>query len=213
MAISKKLTDKKIKSLLKSGKWMIRFDNNGVSYEGFQWEGLGKWTVAPDWNEKPSYKGGLFGQSPTCNGFCTLATTMVLCEVDKVVEVNGSKIKTNRAMRLATNEDIPAIFLSDFKISLNLNRYKHPLPPALTHCGGYLDLEGYNHPLPSGFTHCGGILYLGGYEHSLPKGFTHCGKNLYLGGYEHPLPKGFTHCGGILYLGGYDHLLPEGFRM
>ncbi len=170
MAISKKLTNEKIKSLLKSGKWMIRFDNDGVSYGGFKWKGLGRWTIAPDWNTEPSYERGLFGQSPTCNGFCKPGTTMVLCKVDKVVEVNGSKIKTNRAMRLATNEDIPAVFLNGFEISLDLSNYKQPLPSTFTHCGGYLDLEGYNHPLPSGFTHCGGILYLGGYDYLLPSG-------------------------------------------
>ncbi len=212
MAISKKLTDKKIKSLLKSGKWMIRFDDDGISYGGFRWKGLGRWTVAPDWNTEPECKGGLFGQSPTCNGLCVLNTTMALCEVDKVVEANHM-IKTNRAMRLATNEDIPVVFISEFGISLVLKKYDHPLPEGFTHCGRSLWLKGYKHPLPAGFTHCGGYLDLEDYDYPLPKGFTHCGDYLYLSGYKHPLPPTFTHCGGNLYLDGYKHPLPEGFQV
>ena len=208
---SKILTKKKINQLLKSGKWMIRFDNDGEGYGGFKWNPLGEWTEAPDWNTKAECSGGLFGQSPDCNGFCTSRTDMVLCEIDTIIEVEGNKIKTNKALRLATNKDIPAVFLNGFSGNLDLWAYKHRLPKGFTHFGGYLYLWDYKHKLPKGFTHCGGNLSLGGYKHQLPAGFTYCGGDLRLWDYNHNLPMGFTHCGGDLFLSDYKYKLPKGF--
>lgn len=38
------LTADKAKALLDSGNWIIRTDNNGVSYQGFKWKRKGAWT-------------------------------------------------------------------------------------------------------------------------------------------------------------------------
>jgi len=71
-----------IDQLLKSGNWMIRFDNDGVSYDGFQWGGRGEWTIAPDWDPEPKCGHGLHGQSPKGAGYCSKGARMVLCETD-----------------------------------------------------------------------------------------------------------------------------------
>ena len=109
-------------------------------------------------------------------------------------------------------EDTWQVVLRNMRWLTERNIDPGPIPPSVTHCGGYLVLDGYDHPLPKSFTHCGGSLFLRYYKHPLPESFTHCGGWLYLHGYNHPLPKGFTHCGGSLDLRGYDHLLPKGFQ-
>ena len=141
------LTQNKIDKLLKSGNWMIRFDNKGLSYNGFKWKGLGQWTIAPDWNDKAECGNGLHGQSPKGHGYCQKGSRLVLCETDTQICIDGNKVKTRRAKILAINENIPIEF---FQVGgyLDLRGYTHPLPPSLQSVGGSLDLRGYTHPLP-----------------------------------------------------------------
>ncbi len=133
-----------IGSLLKSGKWMIRFDNDGQSYNGFQWQPIGQWTTPPDWNPLPQCGNGLHGQNPRGHGYCQPNSRLVLCRISKCVVIDGDKVKTDKAQILAVNEAIPAIFLTT--VSLHLRGYQHPLPAGLASVGGYLYLGGYQHP-------------------------------------------------------------------
>jgi len=183
----KMLTQAKINRLLKSGNWMIRFDNDGVSYNGFIWGALNKWTNAPDWNKKQKCGNGLHGQSLKGAGHCQAGSRLVLCETREQIVIEGNKVKTPSAKIIAINEEIPAIFiegLTQVGGSLALRGYQHPLPEGLTQVGGYLDLEGYQHPLPEGLTQVGGSLFLRGYQHPLPEGLTQVGGYLDLRGYQ-----------------------------
>ncbi len=211
------LTKEKIKSLLKSGDllksndWMIRFDNDGISYNGFKWAPIGEWTIAPDWNNRPECGGGLHGQSPMAAGDCIGGSRMVLVETQgEKVSINR-KIKVPKARIIAINEDIPAEFiikLLNHGGTLKLNSYNHPLPANLASVGGDLDLRGYNHPLPANLASVGGDLYLRGYNHPLPANLASVGGDLYLRGYNHPLPANLASVGGYLDLRGYNHPLP-----
>jgi hypothetical protein len=166
------LSKQKIRALLESGNWMLRFDNEGVSYAGFRWNGVGRWTEALDWNPKARCGNGLHGQSPKGAGFCQTGERMVLCETKgKQVVVDGNKVKVRYAKIIAVNDDIPVEFFEN-----------------LASVGGYLYLEGYNHPLPANLASVGGYLYLRGYNHPLPANLASVGGYLYLRGYNHPLP-------------------------
>ena len=136
------ITKKTIKQLLEHGDWMLRFDNDGESYAGFRWNGIGEWTEAKDWKPKAECGNGLHGQSPKGAGYCQTASRMVLCETKgKQIVIHGDKVKVQYARIIAINNDIPPIFLEN-----------------LTQVGGSLDLEGYQHPLPENLTHVGGSI-------------------------------------------------------
>jgi|SRR3990172_1572954 len=128
-----KITWDEIENLKSSGKWMVRFSNDGVSHDGFKWNQIGEWTEAPDWNTKPVCSGGLFGQNLNGSGYCKPGSRFEFCEIDLLVKVDGEKVKTNKARILAVNEtafEVAVIF--GFKGSLDLRDYAHPLPASLT---------------------------------------------------------------------------------
>ena len=105
------ITETKTQRLIKAGNWMIRFDNDGLSHNGFKWQPVGKWTEAPDWHTRPICDGGLFGQSPKAAGFCKPGSRMVLCETKgRQVVVDNQKIKVQYAKIIAIGKDIPPIF-------------------------------------------------------------------------------------------------------
>jgi hypothetical protein len=148
------LTQKKISQLLKSGNWMIRFDNDGKSYNGFKWKPTGQWTEAPDWHTKAECNGGLFGQNAKAYGFYKPGSRLVLCETKgEQIVVDKNKVKVQFAKIIALNDKIPPVFLECVGGSLYLRGYQHPLPAGLTSVGGSLYLEGYQHPLPAGLRH------------------------------------------------------------
>lgn len=49
-------TDSELRELARAavahGRWMIRADNDGVSYSDFRWPAPGEWVTAPDWNDR-----------------------------------------------------------------------------------------------------------------------------------------------------------------
>ncbi|MCP4569059.1 MAG: hypothetical protein GY841_15905 [FCB group bacterium] len=101
MGLSKARIKGEIAEVLKTGKWMLRRSNNGKSYGGFQWAGLGCWTEAPDWNPEPECGGGLHGCGPASSGFWTSGCSIDFCKIDgEVVEIDGTKLKCHRAMIL-----------------------------------------------------------------------------------------------------------------
>jgi hypothetical protein len=127
------LTKKVTQQLLKTGNWMIRFDNDGVAYGGFRWNPSGEWTIATNWKMRAKCGNGLHGQSINGCGYCQAGSRLVLCETDgKQIAIDGNKIKVKKAKIIAVNKDIPAIFINEL----------------LNH-GGSLQLSSYNHPLPA----------------------------------------------------------------
>ena len=205
------LNQAEIDRLLETGNWLVRMDNEGVSYAGFRWEPLDKWTTAPDWEDKAECGNGLHGQNAKGHGYCQGGTRLVLCETkgDQVI-IDKDKVKVKYAKIIAINEDIPPQFLE--LCSLDLRNYQHPLPAGLKSVGGYLDLSNYQHPLPAGLKSVGGSLYLRNYQHPLPAGLKSVGGSLDLSNYQHPLPAGPKSVGGDLDLRNYQHPLPAGLK-
>jgi hypothetical protein len=146
---------KQLQKLEDTGNWMVRFSNDGITYNGFQWKPIGEWTIAPDWDETPECGGGLHGQGPGGWGYCQPGKRFELVETDKIrVIIDGDKVKTPRAKIIAIDWDAweKVLLLCDksFPGSVDLRGYGHPLPEGLTSIGGFVDLEGYGHPLPEG---------------------------------------------------------------
>lgn len=203
-------------SIAKYKHWMVRFDNDGESYNGFKWNPVGEWTVAPDWDPKPVCGGGLFGQGPGGFGLVKAGTRFVFCETTEPVVVNGAEVKVEAARIVAVDEEawklLAEVTGGVFPGSLNLSRYRKLIPESITGCGGYCILRDYNHELPNNFTHCDGDLLLRGYRRRLPKGFWSCDGDLFLNDHRHRLPNSFIYCGGIAHLQGYRYKLPRSFQ-
>lgn len=99
-----------VESAVKTGNWIIRADNDGVSHNGFKWSGIGEWTESPDWNEEPECGGGLHGQDANHGGYIK-GTRLVFCDTEgKHVPIGSDKIKVRRARILLINElpELPA---------------------------------------------------------------------------------------------------------
>ena len=92
-------TAEDIDTLNKIGdRWLVRTDNNGVSYNGFRWNPVGDWTEASDFNPHGKCGNGLHGQGPGGFGYTQAGTRLVFCETDgNHVSVGGDKIKVQKA--------------------------------------------------------------------------------------------------------------------
>ena len=133
-----KITPEHIKSVVKGGNWIIRTDNDGVSYDGFKWNPVGEWTEAPDWNEEPICRNGLFGQDKDCYGFCKRGSRFVFCETEgEHIPVDGEKVKVRKARILLINK-IP----KELKFNGSLFLWGCILPDGfpIGDVGGSLDL-------------------------------------------------------------------------
>jgi hypothetical protein len=134
------VTEEHIVDVIKKGNWMIRTDVDGKSYGGFKWNGVGKWTEAPDWNDEPVCIGGLFGQDASNYGYCKRGNRLLFCETDgHHVPLDGEKIKVRKAKILLVNM-IPAGL--KFKGSLYLKGCTLPDGFTIGDVGGSLDLSG-----------------------------------------------------------------------
>ena len=129
MALTKDQIQEKINEVLETGMWMIRRSNNGAScHNGFQWAPIGEWTVAPDWNPVKECGGGLHGNGPLSKGHWANGRDIDFCAVENVVDIDGEKIKCEKAMVLLRNE-LPYIksFVGDFNVSgCDLSNIKLP---------------------------------------------------------------------------------------
>ena len=86
--------------------WIVRYDNDGKSYNAFQWASIGEWTKVPDWNPEPICGGGLHGQGPGGFGVSQPGTRFVFAETrGPRVVVDGDKIKVREARILYVNQD------------------------------------------------------------------------------------------------------------
>jgi hypothetical protein len=99
--------DRAIAKAIKSGNWMIRTEKEGgiSPSRNFQWEPIGHWTTAPDWNNKPSCGHGLHGQASEAGGQGVNAKIIVFCETSgERVIIDGNKIKVPKARRLTVGK-------------------------------------------------------------------------------------------------------------
>ena len=86
----------------------VRFDDDGISYEGFRWQPLGEWTEAPDWSEEPVCGQGLHYQGPEAGGCRNPGKRLVVIETDGPrVGIDGDKCKSRRARIIAINDLAP----------------------------------------------------------------------------------------------------------
>ena len=147
-----------VRQALETGNWMLRRSDNGQAYGGFQWNPIGEWTEAPDWDPTPKCGGGLHGSAPEAWGYFTDYSSIDFCITDgERVIIDDSKIKVSRAMVLLRNS----------------------LPEGLT-VGGWLDLRGTQiASLPEGLTVGGGLVLSGTQITSLPEGVVVKGKVYY----------------------------------
>ena len=112
--------DQLVQQALQTGNWMLRRSDNGKAFGGFQWNHIGEWTEAPDWDPTPECGGGLHGSAPEAWGYFTGYSSIDFCITNgERVPVGNNKIKVPRAMVLLRNS----------------------LPEGLT-VGGWLDLRG-----------------------------------------------------------------------
>ena len=90
---------------LETGDWILRRSDDGKAYNGFQWEPVGEWTEAPDWNPESRCGGGLHGSAPEAWGYFTDGPTLDFCvtEGERII-IGNNKIKIPRAMILLRNE-------------------------------------------------------------------------------------------------------------
>ncbi len=131
--------NKQYKELFNSGKWMVRTSDNGKSYNGFQWQPKGEWTVAPDWNTVPRCGNGLHGQNKDYHGYFQISgVRLELCETsDNLVSIGDDKVKCQKAKIIAIDEEIPLEFLE----AIGLKFKGKPSLKALTSVGGYLSIH------------------------------------------------------------------------
>ena len=193
--MTKAQIDKAVSQAIETGNWMIRQDNAGVAYGGFEWKPLGQWTEAPDFSPETRCGGGLHGQNHLASGYSTGGSRLVFCET-RGQQINlSNKIKVPAARALLIDQ----------------------LPPGLTFRAG-LSLQGCTAltSLPEGLK-VGGDLYLCGCTAltSLPEGLK-VGGDLDLTKCTAftSLPEGLE-VGGGLDLRGCTALtsLPEGLKV
>ena len=99
------MTNEMVKQAVDTGMWMLRRSDNGEAYGGFQWQPIGEWTEAPDWNPEPECKGGLHGCGPQSSGYYTDGPDIDFCLIEgDVVDIDGKKLKAKRALILLRNE-------------------------------------------------------------------------------------------------------------
>jgi hypothetical protein len=163
--MNKTQLDNAVKKAVKSGNWMIRFENDGGKSpsdgaNGFQWKPIGQWTIAPDWRNTAKCGHGLHGQASEAGGQAIRGKYLVFCETrgERVI-IDGSKIKVQTARRLLINKLPEGL---TFKSSLNLSGCDLKGITLPTTIGGSLylsgcDLKGITLP-----TTIGGSLYLSG---------------------------------------------------
>jgi hypothetical protein len=124
---------KAVKNAVKTGNWFIRFDNDGTSYNFFQWQPVGKWTTAKDWIDDNNCGHGLHGQSHKASGFRGEGNRLVFCETKgKRNKIGSDKIKVKKARILLINE-LPDNLKVSGSLALNGCTGLKSLPDNLKH--------------------------------------------------------------------------------
>jgi hypothetical protein len=92
-----------LERVVESGDWLIRFDNEGVSYGGFKWGQVGEWVKALDWTTDRVCGGGLHGQGQEASGFRGERDRLVFCETRGQRILLNNKVKVEEARILLIN--------------------------------------------------------------------------------------------------------------
>jgi hypothetical protein len=168
-----------IKAAIKNGNWIIRADNDGKSWEGFQWSPLGEWTEASDWEASSRCGCGLHGQDGKNGGYIS-GTRLVFCDTDgDHISIDENNVKVKRA-RILLVDRLPEGLKVGGSLDLRGCTGLTVLPEGLT-VGGWLNLRGCTGltALPEGLT-VGGWLNLSGCTGltALPEGLT-VGERIY----------------------------------
>ena len=131
--------EEKIKHALTTEKWMLRRSNGGKSYNDFQWNPVGEWTEAPDWDPSPRCGGGLHGNGPkSIGGYYTAGVDIDFCFIDEPIVTIDEKIKVRRAMILSRNSLPEGLQVGG---NLDLRGTQITSLPEGLQVGGYLDLQ------------------------------------------------------------------------
>lgn len=102
-----------VEQALQKGNWMLRRSDNGKSHNGFQWNKIGKWTEAPDWNLEAECGGGLHGNGVnTRNSYWGPGGDVDFCEINMdagVVCIDGKYgLVKCRCARVLIRNELPA---------------------------------------------------------------------------------------------------------
>ena len=151
-------------------RWMVRNDDHGVSYGGYQCAAIGDWNTCPKWSAQTRSdceSGGFFGQGPGGFGFVKHARRFTFCEFDGpriVVDDDKIKVRKYRVIYVGQEALLALFYVGSGKFAGSLYLSGTTLPEGFTlgDVGGSLDLRGTT--LPEGFTlgDVGGSLYLRG---------------------------------------------------
>lgn len=135
--LSKQQIQRAVTRCIKQGNWIIRGDNDGISYGGFRWKPVGQWTEAPDWDPEPVCGGGLHGQDGKHGGYPPPGPRLVFCETKGMHIHIGYKVKVRMARVLLINT-LP----DNLKVDGNLNLQGTQITtlPDNLKVGGSLDL-------------------------------------------------------------------------
>lgn len=90
-------------------RWMLRHDDDGVSYGGYRCAPTGEWNICPKWNKNTKAdceSGGFFGQGPQGAGYLKLGTRVCLCETrGPMFVVDADKVKWREFRILYTGQE------------------------------------------------------------------------------------------------------------
>jgi len=183
---------------LKRGNWIIRADEDGVSYGDFRWRDVGEWTVAPDWDETPECGGGLHGQDQDHGGYIQ-GSRLVFCDTrgPHVAIDLGNKVKVPAARILLVNALPGGLHVSG---DLDLGYSQITALPGGLHVGGDLNLRFTQITELPGDLHVGGDLYLRYSQITALPGTLHVGGSLDLRHTQITELPGTLHVGGDLNL-------------
>jgi len=199
--------------------WMVRTDQDGISFHGFEIAPIGEWNTCPKWDDGPvnddCTSGGFFGQGPGGYGFAKDGTRFCFCETrGPRIVVGGNKIKVRDMRVVYVGADSAAslrYLFAEFPGSISLCIAHIPDGFQLGNVAGSVNLPTLI--LPSGFTigRIGGCLNLR--CSVLPKGFSVGYVGSYVDLRDATLQDGFSiaYVGGGLNLGNVE--LPEGFTV
>jgi hypothetical protein len=167
------ITKEYVQSVVDSGHFFLRLSNNGRSYRGFQWNPIGEWTEAPDWNPVRECGNGLHGNKHT-QKYCTWSNyqDVDFCEYDPSdVADLWDNIKVKHARVLLRNE-LPE-GLKEWKGGMNLYGTNIKFLPDNLTVGGDLSLMNSNiRSLPNNLTVEGSLNIRGSKIKTLPDNLT-----------------------------------------
>jgi hypothetical protein len=201
--------------LKKSCKWLVRYSNNGIGYDGHKHAPIGEWAECPRWTENATCNGGgFFGQTLAHHGHHHSAPDIEIAEHDGALKViEGNKVAVRRMRILARGQAamdmlcdlcdgvwpgslrvIDGIVCRLTAIGGNARIEADAQAPALTTIGGYADIRA-GAQVPA-LTTIGGDAYI--LEGAQAPALTAIGGNAYI--YARAQAPALTTIGGDSYI-------------